>query len=188
MIEQRQRITADAFEELLKLPENADRRLELINGEVVEKTSPTELHGMIVINIAIALQNYAFEHKVGRVTSDARHREPDDEKNIRRPDVSFRKGADPVVRKGAVPRMPDLAVEVLSPNDALRQAREKARYYLSQGTQIVWLVLPEQRLIEVYTPEAEAILTDADTLSGGDLLPGFSLPVRAAFADPMADA
>ncbi len=62
--------------------------------------------------------------------------------------------------------------------------RAKASYYLANGTRLVWLVLPEKRLVEVYRADGEVdILTENDTLSGDDVLPGFALPVQAIFAE-----
>ncbi len=61
--------------------------------------------------------------------------------------------------------------------------REKAAYYIANGSRMVWLLYPEKRLIEIFQPAADIqILTEADTLNGGDVLPGFMLPVRDAFA------
>jgi Uma2 family endonuclease len=64
--------------------------------------------------------------------------------------------------------------------------REKARYYLAHGTRLVWLVIPEKWLIEVYAPDDEQVLDGNDTLTGREVLPDFTLPVRDVFADPMA--
>ncbi len=87
-----------------------------------------------------------------------------------------------MVTKGAVPRFPDLAVEVKSPGDSYRQMREKAAYYLANGTKLVWLVYPEKRLVEVYRADGDIqILTGDDTLDGGDVLPGFSMTVSDIF-------
>ena len=77
--------------------------------------------------------------------------------------------------------MPDLAVEVKSPDDSLSKLREKAAYYLANGTLLAWLVYPKKRLVIVLTPDSEEILTEDDTLDGGDVLPGFTLPVRDIF-------
>ena len=79
--------------------------------------------------------------------------------------------------------MPDLAVEIKSPDDTYKGMREKARYYLSKGTVLVWLVFPEKQLVEAYTLTDEQIFNVNDTLSGGDVLPNFSLAVSQVFAD-----
>jgi Uma2 family endonuclease len=77
------------------------------------------------------------------------------------------------VKEGGVPEMPDLAVEIKSPDDSVRQMRDKAAYYLANGAEMVWLVFPAQRLVEVYTPDDEVqILVEGDVLTAGDLLPG----------------
>ena len=84
--------------------------------------------------------------------------------------------------------MPDLAVKIKSPTDTITEMRETAAYYVANGSRLVWLVYPNYRLVEVYRPEADVeILGEDDTLTGGDVLPGFALPVRAIFADPLAD-
>jgi Uma2 family endonuclease len=84
--------------------------------------------------------------------------------------------------------MPDLAIEIKSPSDTVRLMREKAAYYLATGARQVWLVYPAQRIVEVYNLEADVeILMVGDTLTGGKLLPGFSLPVVEVFADPLSE-
>jgi Uma2 family endonuclease len=92
-----------------------------------------------------------------------------------------------MVKRGSVPEMPDLAVEIQSPDQPLKMLREKARYFLAHGTRIFWLVLPDKQLVEVYTPTDEQVLNVEDTLSGGDVLPGFTLAVRDIFRDPMEE-
>lgn len=78
--------------------------------------------------------------------------------------------------------MPDLAVEIKSSNDADRDLRAKARYYLSNGARMVWLIFSEHRLVEVYQPDAATQrLTADDSIDGGTLLPGFALLVRDLF-------
>ena len=104
--------------------------------------------------------------------------------NDRIPDLSFithEKGA--LVREGAAPYMPDLAVEVQSPGQSDKLMADKAAYYLANGTRMVWLVYPEKRIVEVLTPDDRQLLNDENTLSGGDVLPNFSLPIREIFAE-----
>jgi Uma2 family endonuclease len=173
----------DEFEAFIGLPENADRLFELINGEIVEKV-PTEEHSLIVGNPYYVLRVFVDERGLGRVAFEVRRKMPDDAHNARLPDVEFtaQERLLPVVKKGAVPQMPDLAVEVKSPDDNLSKLREKAAYYLANGTRLVWLVYPEKRLIIVLTPDSEEILTENDALTGGDVLPGFEVPVERIFS------
>jgi Uma2 family endonuclease len=184
-LEQHRLYTVDEFERIADSPESQDRLLELINGEIVEK-APTEKHGLVVGNIYGPLWTFVKQRRSGRVVMEVRHRMPDDQHNARIPDISFTAGNRPVVDKGSVPQMPDLAVEVKSPRDSLRRLREKARYYLANGARLVWLVIPEKRLIEVYAPDDEQILTEDDVLTDGAVLPGFTLAVRDVFTDTAA--
>jgi Uma2 family endonuclease len=183
LVQERLRTTVEEFERFLCMPENAGRLFELINGEIVEKM-PTEEHGVIAINIAYELRGYVKQHKSGRVGVEVRHRMPQDDLNSRLPDLSFTTARRPLVREGSVPEMPDLAIEIQSPDDTITAMREKADYYLTNGARLVWLVYPHKRLIEVYRPDADIeILLESDTLTGGDVLPGFSMPVTDVFED-----
>lgn len=181
-VEKQRLYTVEEFEQFADAPENADRLLELIDGEVVEKL-PTQEHGLITGNIYGPLWNFVQRHRNGRVVMEVRHRVPGDTRNARMPDISFTRGNKPIVKKGSVPQMPNLAVEVKSLDDSLKEMREKARYYLAHGTRLVWLMIPEKRLVEVYTPDLEEVLTENDTLSGQDVLPDFSLAIRSIFMD-----
>ncbi len=173
--------TVEAFEQILSQPENQDRLLELIEGEIVEKMV-TQEHGMIAGNIHALLWNFIKPRKLGRLAIEARYQIPDDLHNARLPDISFvADTSEPVVTKGSVPQMPDLAIEVKSPDDTYKQMRDKADYYLQNGTKQVWLVFPEKRIVEVYTSEQQDILTLEDTLEGGELLPGLQIAVKDIF-------
>ena len=93
-----------------------------------------------------------------------------------------------MVKRGSVPHLPDIAIEIKSPDDTVKQLREKADYYLANGTQLVWLVYPHQRMVEVYSLDGDVeILFEDDLLTGGEVLPDFSMPVAEVFADPSAD-
>ncbi len=180
-------MTVAQFEEILKRPENSDRLLELINGEIVEKM-PTEEHGMIATNLSIGLGLFARETKSGRVGTEVRYRIEEDDLNSRLPDVSFTRAQRPLVRKGSVPHFPDLAVEIKSPDDSIRKLREKAEFYLENGVAVVWLIYPEQQMVEVYMPDGDVeILLAGDVIDGGEVLPGFSMPVVEIFDDPLAE-
>lgn len=177
----------EEFEAFIALPENADRRFELIDGEVIEKM-PAEEHGVIVSILNGEIYVYLKGKPIGRVAVEPRHKMPEDRRNSRIPDLAFTSSerALPVTRKGAVPQMPDLAVEVKSPDDNVNLLRVKAAFYLANGSRLVWLVYPDQRLVEVYRPDADiTLLVDNekrhDVLDGGDVLPGFTLPLHDNF-------
>lgn len=171
--------TRTDFEGFITRPENRERLFELIDGEIVEKM-PTELHGAIAGNIVTDLNLYLRGNRIGRAATEARHSVED--ANDYLPDVSFILDISrPAVEAGVIPRMPDLAVEIKSPTDSLKGLRQKARYYLEHGSRLVWLVLPQHKLVEVYTPDEEYVLGEDEQLLGGDLLPGFVLPVKNIF-------
>ena len=84
---------------------------------------------------------------------------------------------------GFFPGAPDLAVEVLSPSDRAGDVLAKVQDWLNAGTAAVWVVDPKTQTVTIYGADRKAaILTSTDTLSGGDLLPGFSVPVAELFA------
>ena len=178
--------TVDEFERFIDLPENADRRFELIDGRIVEKV-PTEEHGAIVVNISTELKLFARQQQPpDRVTVEPRHSPEGDDINDRLPDVAYTTAAraKPITRKGAVPQMPDLVVEVKSPSDSFTQIRAKANYYLENGARMVWLVFPDRHVVEVYTEDGELLKLserDNDVLDGGDYLPGFRMSLRDVF-------
>ncbi len=180
------KLTVDEFEYLLTVPENSDRLLELIDGEVVEKM-PTEENGMVAGNLIFALRGYVQQHQSGRVGTEVRHHIPSDNFNSRLPDVSYSTARRPVITKGSVPEMADLAVEIQSPDDSIKKMRVTADYYLEHGAQLVWLVYPSKRIVEVFYANGEAdIFRDGEVLSGEEVLPGFMLPVADIFDDPFA--
>ncbi|HYO89877.1 MAG TPA: Uma2 family endonuclease [Candidatus Limnocylindrales bacterium] len=175
-------ITIDEFEAWEALPANRERSFELVHGEIVEKAMPTELHGVIVANLIAALWLAIRQLGGGRVGAEIRNRMPGDEHNARQPDVSYYADTTrPIVTRGPVRGMPDIAAEVKSPNDSYKTMREKADYYLANGSRIVWLIFPEERSVEVHQAGMLEILGVNDTVDGGDVLPGLALPVRDLF-------
>ena len=130
MIVQQKLCTTKDFEAFIALPENRNRRFELIYGEIVEKTL-TEERGVIVGNLCALLWNFVKPRKLGRVGIEVRHALKKDRLNDRIPDIAFTstERAGEIVKQGPVLRMPELAIEVQSPDDSQREMREKAAYY-----------------------------------------------------------
>jgi len=182
---QPQLCTVAEFEHFLALPEHRDRFFELIHGEIVEKV-PTEEHGLIAANLCGFLWQYTRQSGIGRAVIEVRVQVPEDDYNSRQPDLAvFVDTTRPVVTRGAVLQMPDVVIEVTSPDDTYASMRERAAYYLAHGARLVWLLYPAKGLVEVYRQRADSdILTGADTLQGEEVLPGFTLPVREIFALP----
>ena len=87
-----------------------------------------------------------------------------------------------VAPPGFFPGPPDLAVEVLSPNDRTTEVLGKVSDWLEAGCRKVWVVDPETRSIAVYAPKAEMrVLHLIDMLTGEDVLPGFEIAIRKIF-------
>ncbi len=183
--------TLPEFETLLARPENSKRLLELIDGELNEKL-PTEQRGMIAGNIITAINNFTFPQKLGRASVEARHQLPPDEQDPNRPtsrlpDVSYmsRERALPLVTKGAVPIMPDLAVEIQSPDQDDTDMLESAEYYLKHGSRMVLLVYPDRRIVEKLPSGAKRLHTMDDVIDFDPVIPGLLLPVKDIFLDPL---
>ncbi len=177
-------ITLEDFEHFLSLPENQERHFELIDGEIVEKAMPTEEHGVIIGRIIGEFYIILKQVPGGRIGPEIRTRAPGDDLNSRQPDIAYFADAScPLVKKGAVPHLPDLVVEVKSPTDTYKAMQEHAAYYLEHGTQIVWLVYPEKRLIEVHDADGLDYKVIGDFLDGGHLLPQLRIAVSDLFAD-----
>jgi Uma2 family endonuclease len=173
------RITTETFEEFLAT--HREGLYELIDGEIVEKMV-TEEHGGIALNIGSALHAYLKKNKIGLASVEARYAPVGDKYNDRLPDVSFRRTDAPRVKKGAVQGMPDLAVEIKSPDDSNKQMRATADFYIANGAKMVWLVFPDKKLVEVHRPDGNyETYLEGDTISGGELLPDFSITVAEIF-------
>lgn len=183
MATQLRTMTAD---ELLAMPEDGIRR-ELVAGELREMTPAGWQHGRVAGNIAGELRAYIRAHRLGvMATAEASYRLSTDPDTVRVPDVSFvcqqrvDEIGDPT---GFWPGAPDLAFEVISPNDRYSQVRLKVDEYLAAGTPMVVLVDTQNREVIVFHASGETVeLTESDVLDGGDVVPGWKLPVREIFA------
>ena len=83
---------------------------------------------------------------------------------------------------GYYEEIPDLVVEVASPSDSVREVNDKAWMWLSYGTRLVWVLHPNRRRVDVHhLGGAVATLTNEETLSGGDVLPGFECSLADIF-------
>ena len=186
------RMTVDEFFEWTARPENAGRRWELVRGEVVEMPSPGYLHGVVCAIIAHILMTYAGRRGRGIVaTNDTRlvvNRVRDTTRGV---DVMF---IDEVqsfdsISPGPVTGVPALAVEVYSPSDRPGRLSQRIGDYFAHGVPLVWVVYPEEKVVDVYRPgRSVEAHTVADTLSGYDALLDFSCPVADVFRLPGTSA
>ena len=176
-------LTAD---DLLKLPPFEGRR-ELVQGELSEMTPPTPLHGEICAEIVFLIRQQLEGNAAGKVfAGDVGYTLGRDPDTVRGPDVSFVRherlpgGVSPA--RGFFDLAPDLAIEVLSPNDRPGYVQAKVSDYLTAGTALVWVVDPARRKVTVYDGEGGVqVLGEDQQLDGGAVLPGFKTPVGRFF-------
>jgi Uma2 family endonuclease len=158
---------------------------ELIDGEPVELMPAAGRSGWISALIVTHLTNHVLANQLGWVfSSETGFVLFDDRQTVRAPDAAVvlrdRLAGPP---DAFVPLAPDLAVEVLSPSDRMADAMSKVSMYLQAGVRLVWLVDPAERTVTIFRPDGGLkMLGESDTLDGGDVLPGFSLPVVEIFA------
>lgn len=172
--------------ELFQMPDDG-YRTELVKGELVRMTPVGGRHGQLTVVISEKLNHYVRARNLGVVCAGdpgfILSRDPD---TVRAPDVAF--VSRERIPKEGVPRgywrgAPDLAVEVISPDDRYEDVEEKVRQYLEAGSRLVWVVSDRARTVAVYRSlKGFQVLTEQDVLGGDDVLPGFSCPVSEIFA------
>ncbi|HEU0079432.1 MAG TPA: Uma2 family endonuclease [Longimicrobiaceae bacterium] len=176
-------VTAD---ELLRMPDDGFR-YELVQGEIRKMTPAGGQHGRIALKIGSSLLQHVEERQLGAAygaeTGFKLATNPD---TVRAPDLAFlsRERAEAVGEvQGYVPGAPDLAVEVVSPGDTYGEVEEKVLEWLDAGTRMVVVVNPRRRTAVVYHSRDDIhVLSDEDVLDGGDVVPGWTLPVKSLFA------
>jgi Uma2 family endonuclease len=172
-------------EEYARLPEEGGVRQELAAGLLVSEPIPLPRHGQIELRLGRLLADFADEAGLGVVLTEAGFllsRNPD---TVRGPDVAFvrrdRFDADEAARsffRGA----PDLAVEILSPSNRPAEMHSKIADYLAAGASLVWVVDPGRRNVTVYRSLLDRRRLEAgDTLDGGEVLPGLTIPLVELF-------
>lgn len=174
-------------EDLQDLPDGR-KGYELVGGRLVEKqmgTLPSWVAGRILRMLApledqglgwVLPPDTGFQGFIG------------ERQKVRKPGVSFiRRGRLPEDRlpSGYCPVAPDLAVEVLSPNDRVYEIEDRIADYLAAGVPLLWLVNPETRVVQVIRPDGSSVrLNEQDELTGGEVLIGFRCPVADLFTLP----
>ena len=177
------------IDEFMRMPNPIDgTRQELVRGEIREMPPAGEEHGSIGMVISGYMFVYLREQKLGKVYQDTGIVIDPVLNTVLGPDVAFvRKERFSGRVTGALPVVPDLAVEIWSPHDYDHptKAGDKIQEYLRAGVPIVWAVDMRKKRVFVYHanyPAPEMLEIDQE-LSGEDVLPGFTLKVRALFED-----
>jgi Uma2 family endonuclease len=166
-------------EQLFQHPDSG--RCELIGGAIVFMSPSGSLHGKITARLAAILYKYVEQKKLGIVfgaeTGFHIRRDPD---TVRAPDVSFVR-ADRIPNpfpQGYFPGPPDLAVEVLSPNDRASEVQAKISDWLDAGCRAVWIVDPQTKSVTIYKSSHDIItLNVTDIVTDAQILPGLIVAV-----------
>jgi len=175
-------------DDLLKIPDN--ERYELVDGELVETDMSME-SAWVATQVTTSLNTSVRSKKLGLVMTDSATYQcfPDDPGKVRRPDASFvRVGrlSDDQFREGHCLIAPDLAVEVVSPNDRYFEVEHKVAEYLAAGVLVVWVLNPNERNMRVFTAAGDVRqLSENEELTCDDVIPGFRVRVGEFF--PPAD-
>ena len=172
--------------DVLDVERREGRICELVEGVLVEKTMGYEesfLAGWLIH----LLYRFLAKHDLGILAGadGALRLWPG---LVRIPDVSFVSWdqlPNRKIPKKAIPDLyPDLAVEVLSRKNTKAEIDRKLHEYFRSGTRLAWVVDPRKRIVRVYTAPAQScLLTEDQSLNGGAVLPGLSLPLREVFAE-----
>jgi Uma2 family endonuclease len=171
--------------DLLAMPR--DISYELVDGLLVEK--PVSVLSSLIAGIIYhMLFGHCLSNRLGLVLPPETGYQcfPDSPDKVRKPDVSFiragRLTREQLMEEGFCSVVPDLAVEVLSPNDLVYVVDQKVREYRRAGVLLTWIVNPETRTVKVYRADRPfAELEENDELSGEEVVPGFRVVIRDIF-------
>ena len=172
-------------EQLLKMDAKG-KRGELIRGVFSPTMSAGTRHGKISMRLGRLLGNVAEQTGAGTIVGTDSgvliNRDPD---TVLEPDVAFF-SKDTLPLDADVPGyaevIPELVVEVVSPSDTVREIAGKTSMWITAGVQLVWVLWPETRMIEIHRPaQPVTTLRETDTLTGEEILPQFTVPVKDIF-------
>jgi Uma2 family endonuclease len=162
-------------------------RYELVNGEVVDIGNSGMEHGDIGSYLGGVLAIYVRQHKLGTVCDSSTAFTLKDG-NKRSPDISF-VAKDRLKGLKRPPRSffsesPDLAIEILSPNNTVEEIHDKIVEYFDNNTRLVWVIHPDEKYVLVYhSPEPDRFLRSTDYLDGEEVVLGFSMVVAELFEE-----
>ncbi len=159
---------------------------ELVRGELIKMSPASHQHGRIALNFTTPLDQFVRVHQLGAVyAAETGFKLAADPDVVRAPDAAFvrRERVEAVGQTaGFWPGAPDLAAEVVSPGDTYAQVADKIADWLDAGTRLVVVVNPSTQTVALHRSRHHIrILTTDDVLDGGDVVPGWALPVRDIF-------
>lgn len=172
--------------DVVAIHDREGRLFELVEGVLVEKAMGLR-ESFLAMAIGEFLRQFVRPRRLGIVVGPDGMMEISDDL-VRMPDVSFiswQRLPGGKVPEEPIPKVvPDLAVEVLSLSNTVAEIKRKRKEYFKAGVSMMWIVDPRARTVTVYLSLRKFfVLTAEDTLDGGDVLPGFKLPLRELFAE-----
>jgi len=174
-------LTLDQFLEM----EETKPASEYACGEAFQKPMPDIPHAAIQFFLAAVLYPYLEQTGVGRAFTELRCIfGPPGRERTYVPDLTYvAKARLPSQLERHLHAAPDLALEILSPDQHMPEFLDKIQFYLLCGVRLVWVIDPATATVAVQAPGEEArILRSGETLDGGDVLPGFRVAVDDIFA------
>ena len=161
---------------------------ELVEGRIVPMSPAADEHAGYESNFDEYIKAFVRQHKLGKVRVGEVgiyiRRNPD---TVRAADVAFISNERYAQRKkklGYLDVAPDLVVEIMSPDDRWSEVTQKLREYFSIGVRLVWVADPATRTVYAYRSLTDVReFSETATLTGDDVLPGFSVPVAALFEE-----
>ena len=163
-----------------------DKRVELVRGKLVVREPAGYTHGRVAMNLTVRLGAHVERTGAGQLfaaeTGFTLARGPD---TVRAPDIAFiRRARLPDPEPVGFPDLaPDLVVEVLSPSDRPGEVLAKVADWLSADVPLIWVIDPKKRVAHSHSaPDRFQTITEGQSLTGGDVLPGFALPLKKLFA------
>jgi len=173
-------VTAD---ELERFPSD-DNRYELVHGRLVPMTPVSFSHGRTVVALAVVLGQHVRTHRLGAVLTEVGFTLASNPDTVRAPDLAF-------IRRDRIPSpepqgfwkgAPDLAVEVLSPDDRAFEVQTKIHEYLAHGVSVVAVVDPREQTVTIYRAAVGPVVLDVEgMLDLCDVVEGFRCAVREIF-------
>ncbi len=177
-------MTIAEFDALMETLPDDGRKYELAHGELIEMPPPKPIHNLIALLVTHFMLLHVESRKLGLVIFGLGVRPFNDDMTLYFADVGYISYARLPKSDLAqyIPMAPDLAVEIISPTDMEEQIGSKVADYLRAGTQLVWVIYPKTQSAYMYQPDGKFQIIDRNgTLSGGDVLPDFTLPLADLF-------
>ena len=174
-------VTAD---DLLML-EASGKSTELVRGKLIVREPPSTYHGRVQATLNVIVGSHVRAHALGALFGqDTGFKIASDPDTVRAPDLAFvdRTRVAQIPRRGYAALAPDLAAEILSPDDRPGEVLAKVGDWLAAGVRLVWVIDPDRRAASGYRADGSVatVSSDAD-MDGEAVLPGLSFPLSDLF-------